>query len=98
MYVMAAQHWGLMNAMSNKAGLDLGSEYLDGNLSRSDLRIAVFTCTECSHVTECEAFLDQGGSVMEGIPDYCLIKPMIAALKAEGQLRVKTSHLSGLVG
>jgi hypothetical protein len=82
MYAKAARHWSLMTAMSNKAGVDLGLEYLDGNLSRSDLRIAVFTCTECTHVKECESFLDQVGSVMEGIPDYCLNKPMISALKA----------------
>ena len=71
-----------MNAMSHKAGVDLRSEHMDGNLSRSELRVAVFTCTECTHVKECETFLDQDGSVMEGIPDYCLEKPMILALKA----------------
>ena len=82
MFVKIAQHWSLMSAMSNKAGVDLDLECLDGNLSRSDLHTTVFTCSECTHVNECETFLGQVGSVTEGIPDYCLNKPMILALKA----------------
>lgn len=82
MLVRLARHWGLMNAMSHQGGVDLGSEYMDGSLNRSDLRGAVANCAECIHVTECEAFLDQVRSVMEDIPAFCRCKPMILALKA----------------
>ena len=82
MYEKAARHWGLMNAMAHKAGVDLGLQYLDGSLSRSDLLSAIYKCTECKHMTECETLLDQDGGVMESIPDYCLKKQLISGLGA----------------
>ncbi|HUS54102.1 MAG TPA: DUF6455 family protein [Thermohalobaculum sp.] len=78
----AARHWGLMNAMANKTGVDLGLEYLDGSLSRSAMRNAIYKCTECKHVTECETLLDRDGGVMESTPDYCLNKQLLSGLRA----------------
>lgn len=82
MFAKLARHWGLMNAMSQKSGVDLGAEYLDGKLSRSELRNAVARCTECKQVGDCEAFLDQAAGKDVEIPEYCRNRWMISTLKA----------------
>jgi len=75
-----ARHWGLMNAMARKAGVDLGHEYIHGKLRRSALRGAVFSCTRCGSVTACEAFLAGEDGAAE-LPDYCRNRSLILALK-----------------
>jgi len=76
-----ARHWGLMNAMSRKAGVDLGHKYFEGALSRRDLRGAVFSCTRCESVPACETFLGGEGEPVE-IPAYCRNKRLIESLVA----------------
>ena len=75
-----ARHWGLMNAMARKAGVDLGVEFIDGRLGRSVLRSAVLSCTRCGSVAACEAFIGDGEA--GGLPDYCRNRSLILALKA----------------
>lgn len=80
--ILRLEHWRLMTAMLNTAGVDLASEYLDGNLTRFDLHEALATCMKCSHVADCERFLEVQGNKLSGIPGYCLNRPLIERLQA----------------
>jgi hypothetical protein len=84
MHQKITRHWGLMNGMSLRAGVDLGSEFIDGKLSRSGLRRGVYRCTQCKQVPACEQFLAQPANRTDEIPDYCRNKSMILALKRPG--------------
>ena len=81
MYARIARHWGLMNAMAGRAGVDLGMEYLDGSIARETLRSAVFRCAECGHVSACEAHLARAGGPHDEVPDYCLNRTLIDRLR-----------------
>jgi len=81
MYARIARHWGLMNAMAGRAGVDLGMEYLDGRIARETLRGAVFRCAECGHVSACEAYLAGAGGPYDAVPGYCLNRVLFDRLR-----------------
>ena len=77
-----ARHWGLMNAMGQKTGVDLGAEFVAGTLSRDELREAVFACTKCEKLEDCEIFLAQDCVREASVPAYCRNIGLFATLKA----------------
>jgi hypothetical protein len=76
-----ARHAGLMNAMSCKAGVNLGVELIDGRVTPTELRHGTLTCMQCENVDQCERFLFGDPGFPAEVPDYCLNKDLIDRLK-----------------
>lgn len=76
-----ARHAGLMNAMSCKAGVNLGVELIGGRVTPTELRHGTLTCMQCGNVAECEHFLLGDLTFPAEVPDYCLNKDLIDRLK-----------------
>ena len=79
MFKKTELHADLVNAMADKAGIDIGHEIVSGHLGASALRGAVMLCTHCTHVGECQGHLRDGPQ--GEVPDYCLNKQMFETLK-----------------
>lgn len=71
-------HADLVNAMADKAGVDIGAELLAGRLSAQGLRGAVMLCTHCEKVGACRNHLAE--APQGNVPDYCLNKPIFDRL------------------
>lgn len=80
MFNKLEKHADLVNAMADKAGVDIGDQIISGHLSASALRGAVMLCTHCTHVGECQGHLRDGPA--GEVPDFCLNKQMFETLKA----------------
>lgn len=78
MQTKTARHWGLMNAMFHKAGVDLGAGLIEERLDISDLGEAVARCTECTDVPGCQSHLEAPDTA--GVPDFCRNAALIARL------------------
>lgn len=81
MFAKFAWHWGLMNAMAQKVGVNLGVELIDGRVTPTEVRHATLTCMQCENVPECERALSTGSTAPGEVPDYCLNKELIDRLK-----------------
>ncbi|MFD1508880.1 DUF6455 family protein [Lacimonas salitolerans] len=79
MFAKMELHTDLMNAMADKAGVDMCDSIVSGRLSASGLRGAVMLCTQCSHVGECQSHLRDGAQ--GDVPKFCLNKQMFETLK-----------------
>jgi len=73
-----ARHWGLMNAMFRKAGVDLSAGLVEERLDLDDIRDAVVRCADCPQVNDCEHHL--ADTRTSGVPSYCRNAELIARL------------------
>lgn len=72
------KHADLVNAMADKAKVELGAKLLSGELSAQGLRSAVMLCSHCDNVGACKGHL---AAAPEGsVPAYCLNKPLFDRL------------------
>lgn len=80
-----ARHLKLVNAMSQKAGVDLGRRVVEGTMVPDDLSNVVVTCSRCGKVAECEDFVCGKAEAAEGdgVPDYCLNGLFFSVLKPD---------------
>ena len=83
MFDKLARHSDLMNQMARKVGVSLGEAVVAGDLGPEALRGAVFRCTQCANVAECEAFLADSEVSAADVPDYCLNRWMISGLQSD---------------
>jgi hypothetical protein len=72
------RHWGLMNAMFRKAGVDLGLSLVDDRIDVPEVAEAVARCKDCTDVPGCEGHLADRQS--RGVPPYCRNAELIARL------------------
>ena len=62
------RHEKLVDAMAEAQGVDLTEAMMRGDLSGTELRGAIFSCTGCTDPDDCAARLEAGET---GMPDYC---------------------------
>jgi len=82
MFDKLIRHSKLMNAMSRETGLDPGRDIEAGRLGVNAYRNAVFTCTSCRHVAECENHLSVPDTASRQVPDFCLNKNLLMRLRS----------------
>lgn len=64
-----AKHAALVDAMSDRLGIDLEEATLRGQIDFGEIADAVLRCTGCTGVEGCQNFLDHG--IGQDFPDYC---------------------------
>lgn len=74
-----AHHAGLMEAMAETVGSDLGDAIADHRLSASDYRTAVMRCTTCEASEECPHWAESHAGA-EATPAYCRNRDLLERL------------------
>lgn len=66
---MLERHAALVDAMSDRLGIDVEEAVLRGDIDLDEISEAVLRCSGCSEVSNCEHFLE----TVEGhdMPSYC---------------------------
>lgn len=74
------RHEGLVQAMAQARGVDIGGALATGDLSATELRSAVFRCTACSDPDACEEWLARHPDGADRTPPYCRNTETLARL------------------
>lgn len=80
MFDRIAKHADLFQTMSDRTGADLGEAILSGRLAPETYRGAIFSCTRCGNVEDCQQLLSEDEGTRIEAPDYCMNRKMLRTL------------------
>ncbi len=76
-------HFGLMEDVAKKVGVDFGEALAEGRISPETLRGAALRCTGCTHPEECAQWSIDHPQGADAAPAYCRNGLLMERLRAE---------------